>query len=66
MGLITETNKVFFKLKKKEFCKDWNRHLKVQCLVGMADESELPSKAGHQSNMGSCIILMEDYAFSVN
>ena len=40
----------------------------MQCLVNMADESELPGQAvtvlpGHQRNMRSCVILMEDYAF---
>ena len=42
----------------------------VQCLVNMADESELSSQpkkflSGHRRNMQSCIILVEDFAFSV-
>ena len=40
----------------------------MQCLVNMADESELPSQAitvllGHQRIMQSCVILIEDYTF---
>ena len=41
----------------------------VQCLVNMADESKLPSQpeqflSGHQRNMWSCVILVEDFVFS--
>ena len=43
----------------------------MQRLVNTAGESELPSQAvtkkpGPQRNMLSCVILMEDYAFSVD
>ena len=47
-----------------------NGILKVQYLVNMADESELPSQAvtvfAWPSNTWFCSILMEDYAFSVD
>ena len=44
-------------------------NLKVHSLVNMVNESEVPSQAdqflpGHQINMQSCIILMEDCMFS--
>ena len=63
----------FFPL--NEFCKDQNKWKSkgamVQCLVNMADESELPSQpkkflSGHQRNMQFCIILVEDFAFSAD
>ena len=43
----------------------------MQCLVNMVDESELPSQAeqllsGHQRNMWSCVILVEDNVFSLD
>ena len=43
---------------------------KVQCLVNMVNKSKVPNQAvilpGHQRNMGSCVILTEDYALSVD
>jgi len=40
----------------------------VQCLVNITDASELPSQAGTVFAWSSkpCVILMEDYVFSVN
>ena len=42
-----------------------------QCLLNTVDESELPGQAvtalpGHKRNMQPCLILMEDYEFSVD
>ena len=49
---------------------DVNRHLKVQCFVNTADESELPNQDvtvfTWSSKNAFCVILMEDYAFSVD
>ena len=62
----------FFFFSLREFCRDQNKLTsEVVCLVDTADESELPSQAvtflpGHQKNMCACIILMEDYAFSID
>ena len=56
----------------REFCKDWNNwKSKVQCLMDKWMNQNFPTKLwqffpGHQSNMQPCIILMEDYAFSVD
>ena len=48
-----------------------NGNPKLQCLVNMVDESELPSQAvtviaWSSWNMQSCVILMEVYGFSVD
>ena len=56
-----------FSIKRTEI----HRNLQVQCIVNTVDESELPSQpitvfAWSSKNMQSCIILVEDYVFSVD